>query len=274
MRLFADAACGKMVPMKTIAAAAYARAPRPATSGGQTGAAGGPAGAAPAATSAWRASRAVRAFTMLRHCIGPVVLLLAAALWSSPAMAIEEPAHTVIERDDPFEIRDYQSYVVAETFVDGAFDSVGNEGFQRLFRYISGDNRGAEKITMTAPVEQEAAPAKIAMTAPVEQQRAGGRWRVAFVLPASYTLANAPRPTDDRIVLAEVAPRRVAVVRYRGTWSESRYDEQLAALRGFIDKRGLAAVGEPVFARYDPPFMPWFLRRNEIQIPVQGAIAR
>jgi hypothetical protein len=23
-------------------------------------------------------------------------------------------------------------------------------------------------------------------------------------------------------------------------------------------------AGEPVFSRYDPPLMPWFLRRNEI----------
>jgi hypothetical protein len=187
-------------------------------------------------------------------------------------MAIEEPAHIMIEREEPFEIRDYQSYLVAETYVDGSFDAVGNEGFKRLFRYISGENRAAEKITMTAPVEQEAASAKIAMTAPVEQQRAGARWRIAFVLPPSYTLANAPRPTDDRVVLAEAPSRRMAVVRYRGTWSEARYGKELAVLRKFIGERGLTAVGEPVFARYDPPFMPWFLRRNEIQIPVQGPL--
>ena len=174
-------------------------------------------------------------------------------------MAIEEPAHTVIEREEPFEVRDYQGYVVAETFVEGSFSAVGNEGFQRLFRYISGDNRAA---------------AKIAMTAPVEQQRAGARWRIAFVLPSTYTLATAPRPTDDRVVLAEAPPRRMAVVRYRGTWTEARYGEELAMLRNFIGERGLTAVGEPVFARYDPPFMPWFLRRNEIQIPVQAPAAR
>jgi len=202
------------------------------------------------------------------------MLLSTAALWSATAMAIEEPAHNVVERAEPFEVRNYQSYVVAETFVDGPFDSVGNEGFQRLFRYISGDSRAAEKITMTAPVEQEAASAKIAMTAPVEQERAGGRWRIAFVLPASYTLANAPQPTDGRVVLAEVPSRRMAVVRYRGTWSEARYGEELAVLRKFIDERGLTPVGELVFARYDPPFMPWFLRRNEIQIPVQVSAAR
>jgi hypothetical protein len=211
---------------------------------------------------------------LLRRRINGFLLLALAGFWSTAAMAIEEPAHTVIEREEPFEIRDYQSHVVAETLVDGSFSAVGNEGFQRLFRYISGENRAAEKIAMTAPVEQEAASAKIAMTAPVEQQRAGARWRIAFVLPQAYTLANAPRPKDDRVVIAESPPRRMAVVRYRGTWSESRYDEQLAALRKFIGERGLTAVGEPVFARYDPPFMPWFLRRNEIQIPVQLPAAR
>ena len=173
-------------------------------------------------------------------------------------MAIEEPAHTVIEREEPFEVRDYQSHVVAETFVDGLFSAVGNEGFQRLFRYISGDNRAAEKITMTAPVEQ---------------QRSGARWRIAFVLPSAYTLANAPRPTDDRVVLAEAPPRRMAVVCYRGTWSEAHYGKELAVLRKFMGEHGLTAVGEPVFARYDPPYMPWFLRRNEIQIPVLGPAA-
>ncbi|MFO1313147.1 MAG: heme-binding protein [Burkholderiales bacterium] len=185
-------------------------------------------------------------------------------------MAIEEPAYTVVEREGSFEIRDYAPYVVAETFVEGSFDGVGNEGFQRLFRYISGENRGAARIPMTAPVEQEAASTKIAMTAPVEQQRAGGRWRIAFVLPASYTLATAPRPTDDRVALAEVPARRVAVVRYTGRWTEARYDEELAGLRRFAAERGMAETGEPVFARYDPPFMPWFLRRNEIQIPVKA----
>ena len=246
---------------------------RPMAAGGQTGGFRGQAkaktGEAPA-DDAWRRGRA---FEVLRSWVY-LVTLLAAVLWSFPAMAIEEPAYTVVESEAPFEIRDYRSYVVAETFVEGTFGDVGNEGFQRLFRYISGDNRGAEKISMTAPVEQEAAPAKIAMTAPVEQQRAGGRWRIAFVLPASYTLETAPRPTDDRVALTEVPPRRMAVVRYRGGWSEARYDEELAALRRFIAERGLAAVGEPVFARYDPPFMPSFLRRNEIQIPVRSPAVR
>jgi len=184
-------------------------------------------------------------------------------------MAIEEPAYTVISAEGQFEIREVQAYVVAQTFLDGDFSGVGDEAFHRLFRYISGANRGAAKIEMTAPVEQEDAGTRIAGAAPLEQQRSAGRWRVAFVLPAGFTLATAPQPTDERVVLAQVPSRRIGVVRYRGTWSESHYAEKLASLRAFLAQRHLVAAGEPVFARFDPPFMPWFLRRNEIQIPLQ-----
>ncbi len=185
-------------------------------------------------------------------------------------MAIDEPPYDIVLAQDRFEIRDYRGYVVAQTFVDGDFDAAGNEAFRRLFRYISGANEGQAQIKMTAPVEQEEAVQSGA--GPVQQQRSGARWRVAFVLPAGYTLAGAPKPADAQVVLAEVAPRRMAVVRYRGTWSQARYEEELVALRGFLVARGLAAQGEPIFDRYDPPFMPWFLRRNEIQIPVASAV--
>jgi hypothetical protein len=186
------------------------------------------------------------------------------------AMAIEEPAFRVLESAPPFEIREYAPYVVAQTTVAGEFERVGNEGFRRLFDYITGANRNAERISMTAPVEQQAAGERIAMTAPVTQQAEGGRWRIAFVLPSSFTLATAPQPTNPEVELSAVAARRVAVIRYSGTWSEARYREHLAELEAFLGARRLVAVGAPVYARFDPPFMPWFLRRNEIQQEVRA----
>jgi hypothetical protein len=195
-------------------------------------------------------------------------LLLLAALWAQSAMAIEEASYTTLEQRGDFELRQYQPYVVAETVVQGSFEDVGSEAFRRLFGYISGGNRSQESIAMTAPVEQ-AASEKIAMTAPVTQEKSGDNWRVAFVLPASYTLATAPQPNDARVTLARVPERLVASVRYSGTWRRARYEENLQALERFIGEQGLEATGEPIFARYDPPFMPWFLRRNEILIPVQ-----
>lgn len=188
-----------------------------------------------------------------------------------PAMAIEEAPYKPIETQGAFELREYAPYVVAETYVEGDFDSVGNEGFRRLVRYIGGDNRAKASIAMTAPVEQSSASQKIAMTAPVEQARSGDRWRVAFVLPASYMLENAPLPNDARVKLAEMPPRLMASVRYSGRWTEENYARNLAELEAWIKQRGLVPAGEPVWARYNPPMMPWFLRRNEILIPVKRA---
>jgi hypothetical protein len=210
---------------------------------------------------------------MNRRAFG--VWFLLAFTVEMPAMAIEEVKYTVIGADGSFELRDYPSYRVVQTFVDGRFEDVGDEGFRRLFAYISGANKTTSKIPMTAPVEQQSSAlvpsVKIPMTAPVEQQAVGDRWRIAFVLPASYTRDTAPQPTDERVQIAEVPPHRVVAVRYRGSWSRSRFEEHLAQLRGFLAGRGMTPVGEPIWDRYDPPFMPWFLRRNEIRIAVQDA---
>lgn len=197
------------------------------------------------------------------------LLALAALLLALPAMAIEQAPYKAIDTQGKFELREYAPYAVAYTDVEGEFKEVGNEGFRRLVRYISGANRTQQSIAMTAPVEQTPASEKIAMTAPVEQTPLGSAWRVAFVLPASYTSDNAPAPTDARIHIAQVPARLVAAVRYSGTWSRANYDANLTALTAWMGQRHLAAEGEPVWARYNPPITPWFLRRNEILIPVR-----
>jgi len=196
------------------------------------------------------------------------VLAVLAAFATPVAMAIEEAPYTTIEQHGEFELRQYQPYVVAETIVDGGFEEVGNEAFRRLFAYISGANRSAQSIAMTAPVEQRAASEKIAMTAPVTQRADGGAYRIAFVLPSAYTLDTAPVPTHPAVRLAQVPARRMVAVRYSGAWSVGNYQEALARLAAFAEQRQLVLSGEPVYARYDPPFMPWFLRRNEILMEV------
>ena len=82
------------------------------------------------------------------------------------AMAIEKTKYRIIESDLDFEIRQYASQIVAETLVEGDFEKVGNEGFRRLYEYITGKNRKKQSIAMTAPVTQENKSEKIAMTAP------------------------------------------------------------------------------------------------------------
>jgi effector-binding domain-containing protein len=204
----------------------------------------------------------------MTRSVASAFALAFALILPAPAMAIEEPSFRVIESAAPVEVREYAPYVVAETRVAGGFRDVGNEGFRRLFGYISGENRSTTKIAMTAPVTQQASFEKIAMTTPVTQQADGGVYRIAFVLPSQYTLESAPVPTHPEVRLAQAPARRVVAVRYSGLWSAENYKEALDELMAFAAQRGLKLVGEPVYARYDPPFMPWFLRRNEILVEI------
>ena len=108
------------------------------------------------------------------------------------------------------------------------------------------------------------------MTAPVGQQRAETGWLVSFTMPISYTMKTLPVPEDPGVDLRQVPARRMASVRYSGTWSESRYLRYRKELELWIEKNAFRIVGEPVWARYNSPFAAWFLRRNEILIPVDG----
>ena len=184
------------------------------------------------------------------------------------AMAIEEAKYDVIKKDNKFEIRDYAPHILAETVVQGDIENAGNKAFKRLFRYISGDNRSRDKVAMTAPVSQQPMREKIKMTAPVGQRRVQEKWAVSFMMPASYTLETLPEPEDPNITLRQVPARRMATIRYSGFWSEKGYLRYKLKLESWIHEKGLTIVGDPIWARYNPPFTPWFLRRNEILIPV------
>jgi len=183
-------------------------------------------------------------------------------------MATEEAPYTVIKTDDIFELREYAPQVLAEIIVDGDLEGAGSKAFRPLFNYISGDNKSRGKIAMTAPVSQEQQGEKISMTAPVSQQSVQGKWAVSFMMPASYTLGTLPLPNDSSITLRQVPARRVAAVRYSGFWSEENYRIHKEKLEKWISDNRFTVTGEVVWARYNPPFMPWFMRRNEILIPV------
>ena len=190
-----------------------------------------------------------------------------------PTHAIDEPAYEVTGKLGGVEYRQYQPYVVAEVLVAGDAKEAGNKAFRILAGYIFGKNKGEKKLAMTAPVTQTAAPARLAMTAPVMQNAAPGGYLVQFVLPKGVSLESAPEPLDQQIMLRQVPLTRVAVIRYSGFWSDANYNRHLAQLQGALNKAGMTWSGEPVYARYNPPFTPWFLRRNEIWLQLTAAAA-
>jgi hypothetical protein len=183
----------------------------------------------------------------------------------------DEQKYTVVAVHPEFEVRRYDAHVVAEVIVEGSAEDAGNRAFRSLAGYIGGRNHTGRSVAMTAPVLQQVAGGRrLSMTAPVVQREDGGSGAhvVAFVMPADETLATLPAPDDDGVTLREVPVEFAAALRYSGRWTQAGYQERVARLRKAMADAGLQAVGQPRWARFNPPWTPWFLRRNEVVVPV------
>ena len=192
-------------------------------------------------------------------------LLLTQSMFSQ---ATPEPEYQIVRQIGEIEIRQYAIYAVAEVIVPGPSSDAGSQAFPILAGYIFGKNKGDKKLAMTAPVTQAAAPTKLEMTAPVTQSAAAQGFLVQFVLPKGVMLANAPEPTDTRVQLRDVLPRQVAVIRYSGFWTAAQNEEHLGKLQAALRTADVAWTGDPVYARFNGPMTPWFLKRHEIWLNV------
>jgi hypothetical protein len=195
-------------------------------------------------------------------------LTLGLCLQGACAIATEEPAFTVSLAQGDFEVRDYPALIVAEVSVTGDRKAAASAGFRLLAGYIFGGNTAQQNIAMTAPVMQTAASEKIAMTAPVLQSGSDGKWVIRFIMPKGKSLATLPRPNNPMVQLKTAPPARMAVVRFSGLARQDRIAAKTAALQGFVTAQQLHGIGPPVLAQYDPPWTLWFLRRNELMIPI------
>lgn len=192
----------------------------------------------------------------------------------------ESAPYTVTGTIGNVELRRYPELVLAsvEDFGD-------DRGFQHLFRYITGNNRAKDRIAMTSPVitgekipmtapvitaEQipMTAPVmteeKIPMTAPVLSVTGS----MSFVMPAGRTQADLPEPLDNRLRLVTVPPREVAVLRFRGWAGRDAVNNEAAILLATVEKAGIRTKGGVFLMRYNPPWTPGFLRRNEVAIEI------
>ena len=183
-------------------------------------------------------------------------------------VAVEHPAFKSVVTDGAFEIRDYPALVVAEVTVPGGQKQAASRGFRLLAGYIFGANRTRQTIAMTAPVAQAPAHETIAMTAPVSQTQAAGQWVVRFTMPHRYTLETLPRPDNPQVRVQQTPPQRFAVIRFSGVASPDRVATQTTALEQWLKTRALVPTGPATLAQYDPPWTLWFMRHNEVMIPV------
>ena len=168
-------------------------------------------------------------------------------------MAVEQPPFRLVTQDGMFEVREYGSRLVAEVQAAGSQSHAAGQGFRILAAYIFGANEGHRSIAMTAPVG-------------LVRNAAG--WTVRFTLPRSLPAAQAPRPTDRRVMVSEAPEGRFAALRFSGVATEAEAAKRIAQLNAWIGTHGLRATGPASLAQYDPPWTLWFLRHNEIIQPI------
>jgi len=201
-----------------------------------------------------------------------VVALL--ALWALGSYlvvrAIEKPAYTVLEKRDGYEIREYKSYIVAETVVTGGRQEALGSGFSIIADYIFGNNQSKSSIAMTSPVLETESSEKIAMTSPVlSTENATGTRTIAFVLPSKYTLDTLPLPNNKSVTLREVPAHKVAVARFTWYATPMRVQAKKETLVAALQRDKVAIVGDIQVAQYNPPLSMPLMLRNEILVPVE-----
>jgi hypothetical protein len=179
----------------------------------------------------------------------------------------ETPKYTIIKKYKVIELRQYSGYIQAEVSVSGNdYKSAIEKGFNVLAGYIFGNNIARKKIEMTTPV-QVSKSQKIAMTAPVTVS-GDGQFTVAFIMPAEYTLDTLPIPQDNRIHFTPVPAHQMATIRFSGFFQQNNITKNKERLSLWLQEEGLETQSDYIIAGYDPPWVPWFLARNEILIRV------
>lgn len=164
---------------------------------------------------------------------------------------LEKPSYTVAEKNKDYEIRQYDAYIVAEVTVKGNYQQATNEGFTKIADYIFGNNTSSEKIAMTTPVVNS------------EPENPINERTIAFIMPSKYTLETLPKPNNEEVRLREVPEQRIAVHTFSWWVTEKRLNQKKTLLKDTLEKDRLVFT-EIQSARYNPPWTPPFMMRNEI----------
>ena len=159
----------------------------------------------------------------------------------------ESPDYQVLRSEGAFQIRDYPALTVVSTTMHHG----GTDGsFMKLFRYISGRNEQSAKISMTTPV--------------LTTGTTSGT--MSFVLPKAVAIKGAPAPSNSDVTLHELPGARYASYRYSGSSNPGSGEKAAAKLLAWAQEQHLHTEGYPIFAYYNPPWTPGFMRRNEVMI--------
>jgi hypothetical protein len=133
-----------------------------------------------------------------------------------------------------------------EANADQSYFSENNGLFRTLFRYIS-----KHDLSMTTPVEAEIEPGKMRF----------------FVGEKD---ANKSRPSSDSVTVKKLEPMLVLAIGIRGSYDEENFRKNRDRLLQWIEEQTTyESAGDPYAVYWDGPYIPWFLKRSEIHLPIR-----
>jgi hypothetical protein len=210
-----------------------------------------------------------------------IIITIGIVIWSLygylSVRNIEKPNYTVITpskdefiaKNSNIELRKYTSMIVAETVVDGPYDTAINTGFRNIANYIFGNNTASNSIAMTSPVLQKPSSQTIAMTTPVlQKENKNTTYTISFVMPAKYTMQTIPKPNSTNVQLREITDSTIAAITFSGFWTNAKAERFTNVLTTALRQDGYTFNATPQYARYNPPWTPPWMRRNETWIEI------
>lgn len=166
------------------------------------------------------------------------------------SVSTEKISYSILdELDEGVEIRQYENLTLIFTTANDT-----NSAFSTLAKYISGNNRDNTRIEMTTPV--------------LSHGRAGSV-NMPFILPEGYDPNNAPTPDNKNVIVTSMSSRKLATITFSGYVSDSSYEEHRTQLEQVLKDQGITTKGEYFLMRYNPPWVPPTLMRNEVAVEVE-----
>jgi len=172
------------------------------------------------------------------------------------AMAIETPKHTLVKKENGFEVRQYDSMIIATTSVMSDYSDAASTGFRRIASYIFGGNSANMSIEMTAPVLTNAPdPEDI--------------YDIQFVMPSEHSMEDLPQPNSRNVTLKKINLGKTAVLRFGGWATKDRASHYQNKLSDLLAANGYTVNGTFMVAQYNSPWAIPPFRKNEIIVQIK-----
>ncbi|MEI6083218.1 MAG: heme-binding protein [Verrucomicrobiota bacterium] len=180
----------------------------------------------------------------MRTTITALVICTGVIFMSSKTFATEQayPKTAV----DKIEIKELPEARLMVTQSTGNYFAKDNDMFGRLFRYIS-----SNQVAMTTPVEAEFQPASMRFYVGADQK-------------------DKELKDHQEVTILTLPMRHVAAIGGRGAYSKENITAAQAKLTAWLkEQTDYVQSGEPYGVFWNSPFVPWFLKRYEVQVAVK-----